>query len=1174
MGKWLELFRTLTKNSGIDGLTPGTPGDTCDTFDTWSGTQAPKLSKLSPGVSGVSRSIPLKSVNISSPSPASRNGSHFPAIPSSIEVSDVAAYDAALTVFCDFETRNTGGCDLSKAGSWRYAADPATEILCFGYRVGGVDYSWAPAMSSRDSLERLAADPAVTFVCFGGFESAVWSQIMVERHGFPPIETRRWCDLRATASSLALPRSLDKTLVALGLPIKKDKEGQRLVRSLSKPDRKTGAYPELTPAIVERVAEYNRIDIVALEVMRGQGLGVLATSEQAVWELDQKINARGIAIDVGFVEAAKRITDQVMGEAIAEFVQLTEGITPFQVAKIRDWLKARKWTLANLDADTVSDALELAGLPDDVRRVLEIRQLAAAASLKKLDAMLACVGHDGRARGLLQYHGATTGRWSGQLIQPQNFPRPTLKVEVDPAELAAAVRSGDPERLRCWGKPVDVLVSGLRSALTAAEGKVFGAGDFSMIECCVLLALAGQRDKCELITQGVDVYRDMAATIYGLDRAAFMSIPDDRLSPEETEQRRIGKNGVLSSGYQIGAEGFYRRFCRHVEGGRELAAKIVGVYRNQWAPAVPRLWRDLEGTARRAMQRPGQPAVARCGVVYQLATRVGLPCLLCVLPNGKLLHYANARIDGTDKWGRPRWVYNAYRQGQWREVTPYGGQLTENVASALARELLVDRMFALEAAGYPIVFTVHDEIVVEHPTIAKETMERIMSERPAWAEKLGVPVKAKAWVGKRYAKGAGQADDTARDLSLDSPFPARVEAKPASAVASVSVVERTPAAQVSSGYIFYEFFCGGGMARAGLGSGWFCAFANDNDPVKIVNYTRNWGGNGVKTADVARLTTADLPGEAALLWGSFPCQDLSEAGAGAALDGFRSNAIWPCLKLVRALRSEKRAPRAIVLENVTGLLSPRGGKFLDAICDALAEAGYRFGMVMIDAALFVPQSRERVFIVAIDNAVTVPADIVAPSPSRPFHPPALVAACERYARHAPIWWRLPVPPRRNTVFADLIEGAPTGIPWHSQAETDRLIAMMAPVHLAKLEEAQRASQSSGKRMVGGLYRRMRPEAGAKVQRAEVRFDDVAGCLRVPTGGSSRQTIMLIEGATVRSRLLSTREAARLMGLPDDYKLPANYNEGYHLLGDGVAVPAVRHLAEHILEPIIGNPWPS
>ena len=233
-----------------------------------------------------------------------------------------------------------------------------------------------------------------------------------------------------------------------------------------------------------------------------------------------------------------------------------------------------------------------------------------------------------------------------------------------------------------------------------------------------------------------------------------MAIPEEDLSPDETEQRRIGKNGVLSCGYGIGAEGFYRRFCRHVEGGQELAARIIGVYRNQWAPAVPRLWRDLERAARQAMLRPNMTAVADCGVVYRLTTRVGLPCLICALPNGKLLHYANARIDGADKWGRPRWVYNAYRQGQWREVAPYGGQLTENVVSALARELLVHAMFALEAEGYPIVFTVHDEIVVEHPDIVRETMERIMSERPPWAEKLGVPVKAKAWVGKRYAKGA------------------------------------------------------------------------------------------------------------------------------------------------------------------------------------------------------------------------------------------------------------------------------------------------------------------------------------------------------------------------------------------------------------------------------------
>jgi DNA polymerase len=469
-----------------------------------------------------------------------------------------------------------------------------------------------------------------------------------------------------------------------------------------------------------------------------------------VWELDQRINARGIAIDTSFVQAAKRIADQVMGEAITEFARLTNGVSPHQVARTREWLKDNGCALPDLESETIGEALELAALPDDVRRVLEIRQIAAAASLKKLDAMLACVGHDGRARGLLQYHGATTGRWSGQLIQPQNFPRPT--VDADPEELAAAVKTSDPDRLRRWGKPIDVLVSGLRHALTAADGATLGAGDFSMIEACMLLALASQQDKCKLITEGADVYRDMAATIYGLDRDVFMAIPQDSLSPDEAEQRRIGKNGVLSCGYGVGAEGFYRRFCRHVEGGKELAARIVAVYRSTWAPTVPQLWRDLEQTARQAMLRPNTTVVADCGVVYRLTARVGLPCLVCELPNGKLLHYANSRIDGADKWGRPRWVYNAYRQGQWREVAPYGGQLTENVVSALARELLVDRMFALEAAGYPIVFTVHDEIVVEHADIAKETMERIMSERPAWAEKLGVPVKAKAWVGKRYRK--------------------------------------------------------------------------------------------------------------------------------------------------------------------------------------------------------------------------------------------------------------------------------------------------------------------------------------------------------------------------------------------------------------------------------------
>jgi DNA (cytosine-5)-methyltransferase 1 len=219
--------------------------------------------------------------------------------------------------------------------------------------------------------------------------------------------------------------------------------------------------------------------------------------------------------------------------------------------------------------------------------------------------------------------------------------------------------------------------------------------------------------------------------------------------------------------------------------------------------------------------------------------------------------------------------------------------------------------------------------------------------------------------------------------------------------------------------------------------------------------------------------------------------------------------------------------------------------------------------VVIDAELFVPQSRERVFVVAVDAALPIPAELLGGGPMAQFHPPTLVAACQR--QRDPLWWRLPLPPKRNTTFADIVEDEPTSVSWNDSAYTDRLLAMMAPVHLAKVEAAKRV----GKRIVGGLYRRIRVDAdGKKTQRAEVRFDDIAGCLRIPTGGSSRQAVLIIESASVRSRLLSPREAARLMGLPDDYRLPCNYNDAYGLVGDGVAAPVVRFLAERILEPVL------
>ncbi|MGD0958391.1 MAG: DNA cytosine methyltransferase [Methylomonas sp.] len=369
---------------------------------------------------------------------------------------------------------------------------------------------------------------------------------------------------------------------------------------------------------------------------------------------------------------------------------------------------------------------------------------------------------------------------------------------------------------------------------------------------------------------------------------------------------------------------------------------------------------------------------------------------------------------------------------------------------------------------------------------------------------------------------------------------------------------------------FYEFFAGGGMARAGLGKDWRCLFANDFDAKKAASYAANWGSEDLLIADIAQVTTADLPVEADLAWASFPCQDLSLAGAGAGLNGERSGTFWPFWALMRQLKIEARAPRLIVLENVCGALHSHEGKDFAAIGRALSSEGYGFGAVVIDAADFLPQSRPRLFIIGVQDGTPIPGQLILSGPDQQWHPPRLVKAYEKLSAEASgkwIWWNLPSPGERKNRLADLIEDNPTGVKWHTPEETRRLLNMMSDVNRRKVDMAKQA----GMRMIGGIYKRTRlNELGQKAQRAEVRFDDLAGCLRTPAGGSSRQSILVVEGDNVRSRLLSPREAARLMGLPDEYKLPENYNEAYHLAGDGVAAPVVRFLAANILEPLLNQ----
>ncbi|MQY23569.1 DNA cytosine methyltransferase [Nocardia macrotermitis] len=399
---------------------------------------------------------------------------------------------------------------------------------------------------------------------------------------------------------------------------------------------------------------------------------------------------------------------------------------------------------------------------------------------------------------------------------------------------------------------------------------------------------------------------------------------------------------------------------------------------------------------------------------------------------------------------------------------------------------------------------------------------------------------------------------------------------------------------------FYEFFAGGGMARAGLGDGWACLLANDIDPKKTKSYEQNWGASELHLGDVAELTLKELTRKldtqrADLAWASFPCQDLSLAGSGAGLNGERSGTFRAFWKQIESLKTVGRAPKMVVLENVVGALTAgknsegkNDGRDFVELGRHLSDGNYRFGAVIVDAVHWVPQSRPRLFIIAIHESVPIPADLQVDTPSRYWHPKSLVTAHDRLGQALEeidkrwIWWSLPAPPTQRPVFKNLealIEKKdnPEGVSWHTSKETEALFRLMSETSKKKVSEAQLQTED-GSRQVATVYKRMRPEGEIvvidgksrrkNIQRAEVRFDNIAGCLRTPTGGSSRQTILVIQKGKVRSRLLSPLEVTRLMGLEDDYKKPDKYNDTYHLAGDGVVVDVVHFLAENILEPTL------
>ena len=357
--------------------------------------------------------------------------------------------------------------------------------------------------------------------------------------------------------------------------------------------------------------------------------------------------------------------------------------------------------------------------------------------------------------------------------------------------------------------------------------------------------------------------------------------------------------------------------------------------------------------------------------------------------------------------------------------------------------------------------------------------------------------------------------------------------------------------------------------RQALGKNWNCEFANDFDGKKALAYQENWGlGGELVVKDIREIDPVLLGQNVDLSWASFPCQDLSLAGNGKGLDSERSGMFFVFWEKLRNAAIGNQLPKLVVIENVCGMLTSNQGRDFQAVVKCFVNEGYKVGGLVIDAKDFVPQSRKRVFIIGVRKDRAVHSTLISEQAVGDFHSSALIRAYNLLSDKIKanwIWFNLPRPKHRKRELINLLEPMES-VNWDSKEKTLSILSKMSVVNKAKVQAAQNLNYPK----VGALFMRTRQHAGSKKVFAEVRFDGISGCLRTPNGGSSRQSILWVNGTQILSRLLTPRETARLMGLPETYKLPKNNNAALHLTGDGVVVPVVEHLKNYLLEPLISN----
>lgn len=663
-----------------------------------------------------------------------------------------------MIIHGDFETRSE--VDLKEVGLDVYARHPSTDVWCFGWAIDdGEPEVWFPGMPAPSPTQVLAPEQ-ILIAHNAPFELAIWNHICVSRYGWPPLRPEQTRCTMAMAYAMALPGSLENASAALGLAQQKDMAGHRLMMQMSRP---RAVEPDGTVVWWDdfdkqmQLAEYCKQD-VRTEQALCKRLLQLSPSEQALWELDYKINQRGIYIDRPAVTTAMWVVKKEVERLNGEMQKATNGevCAATEVATMTMWIQSRGVPIEGLAKADVIDALKLDYVPEDVRKALLIRQEAGKTSTAKLHTMVTCLNDDHRARGLLQYHAAGTGRWGGRRIQVQNLPRPSIPHETIEQVIDVLTRASIDEAhamiTACFDRQMTVISDCLRGMICAAPGHELMAADFANIEGRVLAWLAGEQWKLDAFTaydqkKGPDIYK--------LGYAKSFRIPVEEVTKD---QRFIGKVQELALGYQ-GGVGAFQTMARGY--GVAVSDTLADEIKTAWREAHPNIvkyWYSLEDAAVSAVRHPGSRFGTWTGD-QRVDFLVKGSFLFCKLPSGRVLTYPYPKLKPImTPWGEDKeqihYMSVDGKTKKWQETHTYGGKLAENVTQAVSRDILADAMLRVEQHGFPIVMHVHDEIVSEvsdvQPAGLLTVFEEIIARVPQWAS--GLPIAVEGWKGKRYRK--------------------------------------------------------------------------------------------------------------------------------------------------------------------------------------------------------------------------------------------------------------------------------------------------------------------------------------------------------------------------------------------------------------------------------------